>query len=68
MKIIPLNCLFKVVVCRRRIPPRAELAVRTVSASAEGCWQSSLSTDFPKLIYLWTLDKTNLDWNVGKER
>lgn len=67
MKIIPLNGPFKVVVCRRRIPPRAELAVRTVSASAGGCWQSYLPSDFPKLIYLWALDKTNLDWNVGKE-
>ena len=55
-------------VCHRRIPPRAELAVRAVSASAEGCWRSYLSTGFPKLIYLWTLGKTNLDWNVGEEK
>lgn len=68
MKIIALNGPFKVVVCRRRIPPRAELAVRTVSASAGGCWQSCLPCDFPKLIYVWTLDKTNLDWNVGEEQ
>lgn len=54
--------------CCRRIPPQAELLVRTGSASTEGCWQSYLSTDFPKLIYLWMLDKTNLDWNVGKEK